>query len=106
MTKTIDSKDLGKPRMDYQEQVKQNEWVFMETLKRLRPDLWMIADLLKDTNTNYLILVHVLRHLYNIASGSKFGTVTVDVQNGIATFVKGEESNRLNEPIILPEKLV
>lgn len=97
------TKKLEGARQDYHEQVLQNESVFRDMVKTVRPDIWLLMDLLDSTKVNYLVLVKTLRHLYNIASGSKFGNVTIDVQNGIATFVRGEESDRLNEPILLPE---
>ena len=96
-------KKLGELRMDYAEQVQTNEFVFKNMVKTVRPDIWLLMDLLDDTRVNYLILVKTLRHLYNIAGGSKFGTVTIEIQNGVATFVRGEESDRLNEVVILPK---
>lgn len=97
-------KKLGEPRMDYQEQVRHNEWMFLENLKAVRPDLWMMADLMQATGVNYLPLVHVMRHIANIAQGSKYGEVRVQIQNGIVTFVHGEEISKLNEPAILPKE--
>lgn len=94
-------KKLGEPRMDYQEQVAHNEFAFKEMVKSVRPDIWLIMDLIDELHLNYLIVVKMLRHLYNIGTGSKFGNVTVDIQNGVATFVRGEESDRLNEPVML-----
>lgn len=96
-------KKLGEPRMDYAEQLKSNEFVFKNMVKTVRPDIWLLMDLLDETGVNYLILVKALRHMYNIASGSKFGNVTIEIQNGTATFVRGEESDRLNE-VVIPTK--
>lgn len=91
---------LGEPTMDYGDQVQQNEFAFKELVKSVRPDLWMLMDLLDETEVNYLVLIKALRHIYNIATGSKYGTVSVDIQNGIVTFIRGEESDRLNEPAL------
>jgi hypothetical protein len=91
---------LGEERLDYKDQVEHNEFAFTELVKRIRPDIWLLMDLLDQTEVNYLILVKALRHLDNIARGSKFGTVSIEIQNGVATFVRGEESDRLNEPVI------
>lgn len=89
--------------MDYNEQLEHNEFAFRNMVKTVRPDIWVLMDLLDETGINYLILYKVLRHLNNIATGSKFGNVTVEIQNGVATFVRGEESDRLNEPVIKVE---
>jgi hypothetical protein len=96
-------KKLGEPRMDYAEQVRSNEFVFENMVKTVRPDIWLLMDLLDETGVNYLILVKALRHIYNIAGGSKFGNVTIEIQNGICTFVRGEESDRVNEVVIPPK---
>lgn len=89
--------------MDYAEQVEHNEFAFKELLKKARPDIWLLMDLIDNTRINYLILVKTMRHLDNIANGSKFGNVTIEIQNGVVTFVRGEESDRLNEPVIIPK---
>jgi len=34
--------------------------------------------------------------------GSKYGKVTVEVQDGIVSFVRGEEATKMNENLILP----
>lgn len=87
--------------MDYQQQLKQNESVFKDMVKTVRPDIWLLMNLLDESNSNYLVLIHTLRHLINIATGTKYGEVNIQVQNGIVTFVKGEENSRINEPILL-----
>jgi hypothetical protein len=97
-------KKLGEPQMEYAEQVEKNNWAFMEMLKKVRPDIWLITDLLDKTEVNYLLLVKALRHIDNIARGSRYGNVTLEIQDGICTFVRGAESDRLNEPVILPKK--
>lgn len=98
------AKNLGEPRMDYEEQVKHNEFAFAEMVKSVRPDIWVLMDLIDETKVNYLVLLKALRHLSNIATGSKFGNVTIEIQNGVATFVRGEESDRLNEPVLIEKQ--
>jgi hypothetical protein len=94
------ARKLGEEQLDYHEQVAHNEFAFKEMVKTVRPDIWMLMDLIDETKVNYLVLIKALRHIYNIGTGSKFGTVSVEIQNGIVTFVRGEESDRLNEPAI------
>jgi hypothetical protein len=94
------TRKLGEPTMDFREQVASNEFTFMELLKKMRPDLWVLADVMDNTKINYLILLKLMYHLNNIATGSKYGDVKVQIQNGICTFIFGEESSRVNEPVI------
>ena len=89
--------------MDYGEQVASNEWTFLELLKKMKPDLWVLNDLINQCHINYLILLKVIYHLNNIATGSKYGDVTIQIQDGVCTFVKGTESSRINENVIVPE---
>ena len=77
-----------------------NENSFNQLLKNFRPDLYVISDLLDSTGINYYVIFQVIRHLNNIAMGNKYGSVTVQIENGIVTFVRGEESTKLNEDLI------
>ena len=58
-------------------------------------------DLLDKTKVNYNIIYKVIYALSTIGNGNGYGTVTVTLENGKATFVRGEESNRVNEPIFI-----
>lgn len=89
---------------DYYEQQKRNEFAFKEMLKAVRPELFVIMDLMDQTNINPIVVWKVLRQLNNIALGTGYGTVTVSVENGKVTFVRGEDSDKVNEMLIrVPE---
>ncbi len=93
-----------KDEQDYYEQMKRNEEVFMRQIKQVKPEWFVLLDLLEKTGVNPLILWKLVRHLSNIANGSKYGNITISVENGVVTFVRGEESDRLGETILLPDK--
>lgn len=86
---------------DYQAEQDNNRRIFEEILKTARPDLYVLMDLLDTTGVNVNVLFKVMRHLNNIATGNRYGKVTVEIDNGMATFVRGEESDRLQEPVII-----
>lgn len=89
---------------NYYEQQKRNEFAFKEMLKAVRPELFVIMDLMDQTNINPIVVWRVLRQLNNIALGTGYGTVTVSVENGKVTFVRGEDSDKVNEMLIkVPE---
>lgn len=92
---------MAKKEVSYQEESENNEKIFREILKRGRPDLYVFMDLLDGSSVNIAVIFKVMRHLSNIATGSKYGKVTIEVDNGVATFVRGEESDRVQEPVIL-----
>lgn len=85
---------------DYYAISKYNEESFTQLLKHFRPDLFVLADLLDSTGVNYYVVFQIIRHLNNIAMGNRYGAVTAQVENGVVTFVRGEESTKLNEDLI------
>ncbi|MFA5246122.1 MAG: hypothetical protein WC380_12545 [Pedobacter sp.] len=85
---------------DYYSIKKYNEEGFKLQLKAVRPDVFVLMDLLDTTGVNYYIIFQIIRQLNNIAMGNKYGTVTAQVENGVVTFVRGEESIKLNEDLI------
>jgi len=88
-------------KSSYQTEIENNEKLFEEILKNVRPDIYVLMDILDQTDVNPLIIYQVVRHLNSIAMGNKYGSVTVQIENGKVTFVRGEESTKLNEPLIL-----
>lgn len=90
--------------VDYYKQQSNNEYKFREMLKVVKPDLYVLFDLLEQTRVNYLVIFKVIRALNNIAIGNGYGTVSVTIENGKATFVRGEESDRVNEPVLTDKK--
>ena len=90
--------------LTYQEEQQNNELLFKEMLKKLRPDLYVLMDILDETGINPFVLWKVVRQLNNIAIGNKYGNVTIEIQKGIVLFVRGEESDRVNEELIIEKK--
>ena len=84
---------------DYQEQKQKNEEAFREVARSVRPDVWSLMDTMDTYEINYIVLLKTLEHLNKIAKGTKFGTVTVEVQDNIVTFIRSLESTRLNEQL-------
>ena len=87
-------------KKDYQREMEKNEQTLQAILRRVRPELFVLLDLLLYTEINPLILYKIVRQLHNIAIGSKYGQVICKIENGTVTFVVGEDSDRVNEPIL------
>ncbi len=85
---------------EYEEQKAHNEANFRKAMQIVRPDLLMLMDLLDSSRVDFMILVHVLYALERLATGTKYGEVRVFVENGTVTFVRGEESKKINLPIL------
>jgi len=89
----------GKSEYDIEEE--NNVRVFSDIIKQIRPEIYVLMELLEKTRVNYLVLFQVIRHLHNLSMGSRYGKVTVEVQDGVVAFVRGEEATKMNENVIL-----
>lgn len=77
-----------------------NVEMFRNLLQLARPDIFMFMEMLDATNVNARVLNSVIRQVSNIANGTRFGKVTIEIENGQVTFVRGEESDKLFEKAI------
>lgn len=89
---------------DYHEVARQNKEQFMEMLRLAAPEFHIVAMQMDKSKTNPVILFHVIKHLGEIANGTGYGQVHIMIEDGIARFVKGEHSTKLNEPVIKNEE--
>jgi len=90
--------------LDYYKQQSRNEFAFREMLKVVKPDLFVLFDLLESTNVNVLVLLKIIRHIKNIDAGNGYGTISINIENGRVMFIKGEESDKVNEPAVVERK--
>ncbi len=88
--------------MDYQQQQQQNEEAFRKGVQIMRPDLYVLMQQLDQSGVDFTILLQVIYALERIANGTKYGNVTIYVENGTVTFVRGEESKKLNTSVLKP----
>ena len=86
--------------LTYQEETDNNEKIFKELVKRVRPDLFVLMDLLDETGISILILLKFMRQLNNIALGNGYGEVITEIVDKNVTFIRGTETDRLQIPII------
>lgn len=97
-------KEAISEELDYYQQQAKNEFSFRQMLKTVKPDLYVLFDLLEQTGVNILVVLKIIRHIKNIAVGNGYGTITISMENGRVMFVRGEESDKVNEPAILNRK--
>jgi len=89
---------------DYQEQVKHNERIISDILQKVRPDVWVLMDLLDNTHINPYIVFKFLRQINNIMTGSRWGQVTLVIADGVAKYIRGEDTDKIEELCIIPPK--
>jgi len=83
--------------LTYEKEVLHNEESFKRVMKIVRPDIFVLMDLIDTTGVNPYVVFHVIKHLNNLLLGTKYGNVLITVENGVVTFVRGEEATKLNE---------
>ena len=83
---------------------KNNEYMFLEMLKKFKPELFVLNDLLETTQVSCYILFKIIKHLKNISEGTQHGKVEIDVTGGVVTYIRGVEQDKLLEPIIKQSK--
>ena len=77
----------------------QNEEKYLQVLKTLDPELYLIKTALEQTGVNPMILPRVIRVLGNLNIGSGYGEIIILIKSRIVTQIKGNESDILNMPI-------
>jgi len=87
--------------VDYYKQQANNEYSFRQMLKTVKPDLYVLFDVLESTGINFFVIVKIIRALNNVAIGTGFGDVTINIQNGKALFIHADESDRIGEDLII-----
>jgi hypothetical protein len=78
---------------------KWNEEMFRAAMKTLRPDMFVLMDLLDSTKMNPYVLLHIIHYLNDILLGTKYGKVVIEVERGMVTFIKREETALLEEAL-------
>lgn len=88
----------------YQEEKANNERVFNEMVQKMRPEIFVLMDMIDQTGVNPFILYKVIRQLNNIAIGSRWGEVTILVNDGAVVRVAGMDTEKVNEPILVQKR--
>jgi len=84
---------------NYPEQIKRNEQLFYTLLRQVRPDLLVLADLIDNNKINVYIVFKLLRQMLNIAQGSRWGRVIVNISDNKVTYIEGIDADKVNEGI-------
>jgi len=92
--------------LDYYQQQSKNEFAFRQMLKTVKPDLYVLFDILEKTRVNPLVVWKVIRALNNIAIGNGYGTISIEIQKNTVLFIRGEESDRINASILLEDNTI
>lgn len=92
---------MPEDKTDYDIETENNMQVFVDLVRRIRPDMYLLMQEMDRTKVNSTVIWKVIQHLSEIANGTKYGQVHVVIENGVVTFVRGEQADRVNEPAII-----
>lgn len=84
--------------MNYQQEKEQNERAFWELFQKVAPDDYVIIDLKHQMGTSSLVLMKIMRQIYNLAIGSGWGRIVTIMQDKKITTIQGEDTDKVNEP--------
>lgn len=90
--------------LDYDEEQTKNKQIFYKLVQKLRPDIFVLMDLLDVTGVNPFILYKVVRQLNNIAIGSGWGEVKVLINNKRVVRVAGEDTEKMDDEVIIKKR--
>ena len=93
-----------KKEVTYQEEVAHNRKMVSELLRKIRPDVWVLMDLMDKTNINPMIIFKFIRQINNIILGTRWGEVMVVICDGVAKHIKGQEIDKIEEPVQVANK--
>lgn len=78
---------------------KTNEYLFQEMLRKIRPDIFVLSDLIDTHAVNTLVVFKVIRQLINIGNGTHYGKISILIQNNKIISVEGTEQDSVMETV-------
>ncbi len=83
----------------YKTEEENNKRIFSEMVQRIRPDIWVLMDLLDKTGVQPFILLKIIRQLQNIAIGTGYGQIVIAIEKGIVRYSRGEDVDKIELPV-------
>lgn len=74
---------------------------YWDIVRRLEPEFYLIRIALQETKVNPLLVPRIVRAIANLYIGTRFGKVTIYMQNGKVTMIDGIESDRIEEDAVI-----
>jgi len=87
----------------YQKEKEHNEFEYTELIKRVEPWLWSLRHAIITTGVDYTVIMQIVRAMVMIGLGSKYGEITVKIENNVVTFIYGNEATRINCNIFIKD---
>lgn len=81
----------------------QNNEQFLQIVRKLDPELFLIHTALTETSLNPMLIPAVVRVLGNLCLGTGWGRISIFMENGMVTQIKAEESVLINKTAVTGE---
>ena len=88
-----------KDKQDHHVQQKINEDAFIEVLRTLNPELFVLNKLIAQEKLSPNVFSKLARQLININAGTRYGDIHIVIEDGIVKFINGTEKDRVFETI-------
>lgn len=70
---------------------------YLEVVRTLDPELYLIKIALEEARVNPLIIPKVIRSIGRLSMGERYGTIHIVMHSGIITQIQGEETMKVHE---------
>lgn len=74
---------------------------YLEVVRRLDPELYLIRIALDETGVNPMIIPKIIQTISKLTSGAGYGKIQIFMQARLITQIKGEESIEVNEEAVI-----
>ena len=78
----------------------ENTEKYITLIKALDPELFDIKVALMETGINHMVLMHLIRSLAIIKSGTGYGEISVQIRDSKVGLIKATENVALDLPIV------
>ena len=75
-----------------------------DILATIDPEFFKLKYILEDMNLNPLILIPIARSLCQLAIGTGYGKIQIQMTNRKITLIRGEENIEINETVIIDKE--
>ena len=74
---------------------------YWDIIRKVEPEFYLLRIALSETGVNPLVLPRVIRAISNLHLGTRYGKITIYMQNGRITTIEGQESDKIEAEAIV-----
>lgn len=82
---------------------KKNMEEYWKIMQKVDPDFYIIRLQMQEARVNPMLIPRIIRAIANLAVGTRYGKVSIYMQDGVITNVEGIERDNFNDVAILDD---